>query len=1678
MQNNDSSIRLSLSDASSGTDPILTARSDCGPSPVKRSMIHNNNNNNSNTTHGHDQSQSSHARSFDVATERGGRKIMSEDEVSSLVHSALRRAREAAGSFSSRSSLSNSNSYKSSSNNNSSNKIGGGGGGSSSLLSSQRSSYETIKEDNDDDENENNKSSKNATFSPRSTSTPKSKSGGFITSPRSPPPSIYSKPSRSFCGRSSDSASPTKMGRPPIHSPLSGSPPSNSGSRQQPNYSSSSSSPTKKRIYVPNLSSPRSYYGNNDNDNDNEEENINNGGDGSGVGGSAHGNKYYTNGGPSSSTMRSTRSTRSTRTMASYHTARLGDGTTPTTPGGGKRGDGDGGSTFSFDDFHTPTHSSCEVDAEAQEVVDIPSSKEFQVVMGKFSMESTSSGDNIEVIQIDDDDDNDDDNNDDNDYDYDDDLDNIYSNQLSGSDNSVNSSEDIIRRVEEEIANARKAAKEATRRLAGVTADFRAKKAAKKGGKTTPDDDNNNNNNNIPTDVGGIIADLAVSSTPDKQVDIVNNITTSNSNITEESMDHFDSALNIIGEEFDDEAIDDNKCVDDSNNTKVLNDENHSLSANTTEERNCDEEDEMEVITTCPTTEELNAFLADDYSNKRIRSINFDDRPEDNKEINSDETNVQSLLPSDELNDVVKNEEDRTNIDDKMRGNINKEDEDAAAGDVLSDSSLIEQQVGVPSNGSVPVENSKFEEAMSNDDTMELGDITSDSEAPKVVLTPSTVGCILDHVSPDKLKGFISEGLENVLSNEAETWEQKYIFSESMSTEQDDQYVANDNASSRTENRGDFQTQEKGSILSGTDQDQDREKKKDEDQVQELPDDCSGHHSTDPEDVDAVRQGEISTLGDKYMQESDNEPSEDNVFIYQVVTPATSIDAKSTGRMTLSPKGSLSAIDEIKCGAVDEAIEVLAEPIEYTLNNDEAKEDITRMNTSDSEKSQNDTGSNEAIEEFENAVAYEQHNNAGDAGTEEQGADEHSHNGKADSEQSDKQLATDFQNIEIDENELDSESKAHRSYEETLVSNEESNAFLDADLIESKSDDGQSVNNKIYIQKVAEDQEKASYDDFCADYKPKNEEDTRQWDDRAVSEDQTTAVMNNTVHHNTAMLLSNVLAGREKNQRSIEKTDLDEDIASHSPPLADPPTSPIIQRTSILLTNVQEYQHEDCTAVSGKPPPIPLSKERKGPVDHVNDFESRGTKVRFKQRYPVPQQMRKNRHPSEIVFDHRSEKPGDILFYSKPKNDLKKLLEAATGSSIPRRSNACGALKVLSTQKKNQRTLIRTQGFLDALVFAIKDNYSIGDIEAGEAARTRAVNVVLNVSIRDNRYHVLSHPGLADSLVKCMMDDKGQARELACATLATLAKTQNCRELMATTPNLVDVLSIILKGDDPSLSDKYHPNNLDAHLDEDEEKINYSGDDEMSHVISDSYSSSSSTTNSSLGQDSAEAQEDLETLKRTRMNACAALLHLSKECSISRKLCASNTLLSCLVAASKEATNPIHTKCLEILANLTRFPQNNVCLVEYPGLIDTLITNGSHKCDTDRLWSMRILQNLSSETSAKSILASSSVLELLSTNMMRPQYKEQLAATATICNISTEPGAVVPLTNTKNVVATLVHVAHSPTSVLEVRLIACDTLATLGLWLQTLAGAGTIPGGVKASPLPTYITSGWQRWDK
>mmetsp|Transcript_2768 Transcript_2768/g.6006 ORF Transcript_2768/g.6006 Transcript_2768/m.6006 type:complete len:1408 (+) Transcript_2768:454-4677(+) len=476
--------------------------------------------------------------------------------------------------------------------------------------------------------------------------------------------------------------------------------------------------------------------------------------------------------------------------------------------------------------------------------------------------------------------------------------------------------------------------------------------------------------------------------------------------------------------------------------------------------------------------------------------------------------------------------------------------------------------------------------------------------------------------------------------------------------------------------------------------------------------------------------------------------------------------------------------------------------------------------------------------------------------------------------------------------------------------------------------------------------------------------------------------------------------------------------------------------------------------------------------DRERAVVDRSRKVKFKQRYPVPPQVRKPRDPAEIIMEYRKVSSKSSLQTSKPKKDLSELLDAAIGTSLARRSNACGALKVLSTQKKNKLTLVRTAGFLDAMVFAMKDGISDGDREHGITARIRAVNVVLNVSeAKDNRHHILSHPGMTDALVKCMVDDDGEGRVMACAALATLAKTGHCRGSIAAAKSMIEILADILKGNEPSRhrrGDKRSSRKSKSRHTE-EEKKSFS-DDEDDDSCSTSSSAMQDTTHRRMGR-------NLDAKKRARMNACAVLLHLSKECSISQRLCSSDTLKNSLVATSGEVNNPIHTKCLEIMCNLSRFPHNNAALVECPGLVDTLVGNGQHDDDIDRLWSVRTLQNLSSDPSAKCILAQIQVLELLSMSMMRQKYDEQLAATSALYNISTEPGAVVPLTNTRNVVATLVHVAHSPTSESTVRTIACDALATLGLWLQTLSGSGTYPEGVTAVPLPSYMTTGWKRWE-
>lgn len=175
--------------------------------------------------------------------------------------------------------------------------------------------------------------------------------------------------------------------------------------------------------------------------------------------------------------------------------------------------------------------------------------------------------------------------------------------------------------------------------------------------------------------------------------------------------------------------------------------------------------------------------------------------------------------------------------------------------------------------------------------------------------------------------------------------------------------------------------------------------------------------------------------------------------------------------------------------------------------------------------------------------------------------------------------------------------------------------------------------------------------------------------------------------------------------------------------------------------------------------------------------------------------------------------------------------------------------------------------------------------------------------------------------------------------------------------------------------------------------------------------------------------------------------------------------------------NPIHSKCIEVLRNLTLFPGNNSLLTRWDGVVHTFVEAAGSAEVEDRVSALRALQNLSGDASSRALLASKPVLNLLTTCALRKEPEEQKAAVAALYNITTEPSTVVAITNTKNVVATLVHLAHNPESASEIRLLACDALATTSLWLQTLAGTGKVPENVENVPLPSQKTYGWDRWD-
>ncbi len=580
--------------------------------------------------------------------------------------------------------------------------------------------------------------------------------------------------------------------------------------------------------------------------------------------------------------------------------------------------------------------------------------------------------------------------------------------------------------------------------------------------------------------------------------------------------------------------------------------------------------------------------------------------------------------------------------------------------------------------------------------------------------------------------------------------------------------------------------------------------------------------------------------------------------------------------------------------------------------------------------------------------------------------------------------------------------------------------------------------------------------------------------------------------------------------------------------------------------------------LSSPPPPPPNTTNSNKP-------NNSSRQVLFRHPYPLPPPPPLPRNDEVIIASNTLPVNELNVKWVQPDTDLEALIVAAGNEdNLVRRSNACGALKVLASKESNKPKLCRTTGLLDGLVKACWDDAVDSD---ALDARTRAVTTLLALSEpKGNRQIMAKHPQLIELLIKVIKEDTGEARWRATSTLATLAKTPANRGEMGNFFELATVLGdLMLEGLEPPTTtkeeskqggggvneviDKGRPDTNEGnkgeeggvHANATVSRDDYSSylegehstfdtlDDErlFTHTFSGTFTDGTGTTfteddytyRSAYDSDthySDENEEDRsrgshdsyddeeeeysvqdeegvemqisslkklnienasEYLAKSQLSACATLSHLAKHCANAPILCKNEQLLNSLITVAGAIESPIHTRCLEILCNFTRFPSNNARLAAIPKCIDALLLCCKSKTAEDRMWSVRTIQNLCSDASSKVGLATGAVLTALSTAAMRKDHDEQYAAVGALMNLSTEPGSIVPLTNTKTVVATLVHLAHSPNTSSAVRKLACDSLATIGLWLQTLASAGTVPPEIPFSPLPTHSATGWLRWE-
>eukprot|EP00979_Chaetoceros_neogracilis_P009936 scaffold2305_cov216-Chaetoceros_neogracile.AAC.5 len=221
----------------------------------------------------------------------------------------------------------------------------------------------------------------------------------------------------------------------------------------------------------------------------------------------------------------------------------------------------------------------------------------------------------------------------------------------------------------------------------------------------------------------------------------------------------------------------------------------------------------------------------------------------------------------------------------------------------------------------------------------------------------------------------------------------------------------------------------------------------------------------------------------------------------------------------------------------------------------------------------------------------------------------------------------------------------------------------------------------------------------------------------------------------------------------------------------------------------------------------------------------------------------------DILKKHTTRRKAIEVEYATPQPQVQDLMEALKSDSASRRSNASGTLKLMASQKKNVAMLGSTLGLMDSLLYVSKIEAKGSDAESIILTKNRALTAIaLICQGKENRRAICEHDGLLDLLFDSLKNTDGEERLHSCSAIAALAKTEENRDILADKDGLIGVLVKLLA----TLKETGLGGTADS-----EGKV------------------PASKTKMTAARKIASS---------TRLNACAALLHLSKQCTVSVRI--------------------------------------------------------------------------------------------------------------------------------------------------------------------------------------------------